>query len=84
VIPFFYVTSSVGIIFGLTAFIVVVIGGFGSMWGAFVGALIIGVVESVTEIALAPSLKQIGSLLIFLLVLYLRPQGLFGKKAERY
>ena len=84
VIPFFYVTSTVGLIFVLTAFIVVVLGGMGSLWGALVGALIIGVVESLTEIFYSPAIKQIGSLVIFLLVLYVRPEGLFVQRPERY
>jgi len=84
IIPFFYVTASVGLVFVLTAFIVVVIGGMGSLWGALVGALVIGVIESLTEIFYSPSVKQIGSLVLFLLVLYLRPEGLFGRKVERY
>lgn len=79
--PSFYVNPRVGNAFVLVAFTVVVLGGMGSIPGAVVGGLIIGVVESLCGLYLGESLGQIGIFAIFILVLLLRPTGLFGAKA---
>jgi branched-chain amino acid transport system permease protein len=76
--PVYYVTPRAGNAFVLVAFTIVVLGGMGSITGALVGALIIGVVESFSGLFLGESLGQIGIFLIFILVLLLRPTGLFG------
>jgi branched-chain amino acid transport system permease protein len=79
--PSFYVNPRVGNAFVLVAFTIVVLGGMGSIPGALVGGLIIGVVESLSGLFLGESLGQIGIFVIFILVLLLRPTGLFGAKA---
>jgi branched-chain amino acid transport system permease protein len=79
--PSFYVTPRVGNAFVLVAFTIVVLGGMGSIPGALVGGLIIGVVESLGGLYLGESLGQIGIFIIFILVLLFRPTGLFGAKA---
>jgi len=79
--PTFYVTPRVGNAFVLVAFTIVVLGGMGSIPGALIGALFIGVVESLGGLYLGESLGQIGIFLIFILVLLFRPTGLFGAKA---
>jgi branched-chain amino acid transport system permease protein len=79
--PTFYVSPRAGNAFVLVAFTIVVLGGMGSVPGALVGALIIGVVESFSGLYLGESLGQIGIFLIFILVLLVRPTGLFGAKA---
>ena len=79
--PSFYVNPRVGNAFVLVAFTVVVLGGMGSIPGAVIGGLIIGVVESLCGLYLGESLGQIGIFAIFILVLLLRPTGLFGAKA---
>jgi len=79
--PSFYVTPRVGNAFVLVAFTIVVLGGMGSIPGALIGGLIIGVVESLGGLYLGESLGQIGIFVIFILVLLLRPTGLFGAKA---
>jgi branched-chain amino acid transport system permease protein len=79
--PFFYVTPRVGGAFVLIAFTVVVLGGMGSLAGALLGGLVIGVVESLTGLFLGESLGQIGIFLLFIAVLLVRPTGLFGAKA---
>jgi branched-chain amino acid transport system permease protein len=79
--PTFYVTPRVGNAFVLVAFTIVVLGGMGSILGALLGGLIIGVVESLCGLYLGESLGQIGIFLIFILVLLVRPTGLFGAKA---
>jgi branched-chain amino acid transport system permease protein len=79
--PTFYVSPRAGNAFVLVAFTIVVLGGMGSVPGALIGALIIGVIESFSGLYLGESLGQIGIFLIFILVLLLRPTGLFGAKA---
>ena len=80
-LPSFYVSPRVGNAFVLVAFTIVVLGGMGSVLGALVGGLFIGVVESLSGLYLGDSLGQIGIFLIFILVLLLRPTGLFGARA---
>ena len=80
-LPSFYVSPRVGNAFVLVAFTIVVLGGMGSVVGALVGGLVIGVVESLSGLFLGESLGQIGIFLIFILVLLVRPTGLFGAKA---
>ena len=79
-LPSFYVNPTVGNGFVLVAFTIVVLGGMGSFLGAWVGGLLIGVVESVGGLFLGDSLGQVGIFLIFIVVLLFRPQGLFGAK----
>ena len=67
--------------FVLVAFTIVVLGGMGSVPGALIGGLLIGVVESLSGLLLGDSLGQIGIFLIFIVVLLVRPTGLFGAKA---
>jgi branched-chain amino acid transport system permease protein len=73
------VFPTVGAYFSLTAFVVVVLGGMGSMAGAFVGGLIIGVVEAFSGFFLAPALKEVVYFLVFVLILVFKPSGLMGK-----
>lgn len=79
--PTFYVNPRVGNAFVLVAFTIVVLGGMGSIPGALLGGLFIGVVESMCGLYLGDSLGQIGIFLIFILILLVRPTGLFGAKA---
>jgi branched-chain amino acid transport system permease protein len=80
-LPSFYVSPRVGNAFVLVAFTIVVLGGMGSVVGALLGGLVIGVVESLSGLFLGESLGQIGIFLIFILVLLVRPTGLFGARA---
>jgi branched-chain amino acid transport system permease protein len=80
-LPAYYVNPQVGSGFVLVAFTVVVLGGMGSFAGALIGGLLIGVVESLCGLVLGESLGQIGIFAIFIAVLLLRPQGLFGARA---
>ena len=79
--PTFYVNPTVGNAFVLVAFTIVVLGGMGSVPGALIGGLVVGVVESLSGLFLGESLGQIGIFLIFIAVLLVRPTGLFGAKA---
>ncbi len=80
-LPAYYVNPQVGSGFVLVAFTIVVLGGMGSFAGALLGGLLIGVVESLSGLYLGESLGQIGIFVIFIAVLLLRPQGLFGARA---
>jgi branched-chain amino acid transport system permease protein len=80
-LPTYYVNPSAGNAFVLIAFTIVVLGGMGSVAGALVGGLFIGVVESLSGLYLGESLGQIGIFVIFILVLLFRPCGLFGERA---
>jgi len=77
--PIYTVFPTGGVYFVLTAFVVVVLGGLGSLPGAFVGGLIIGVVESLGGFFISPQLKEAVYFAIFLGVLLVRPSGLFGQ-----
>ncbi len=80
-LPAYYVNPQVGSGFVLVAFTIVVLGGMGSFAGALVGGLLVGVVESVGGLYFGESLGQVGIFAIFIAVLLLRPQGLFGARA---
>jgi branched-chain amino acid transport system permease protein len=80
-IPTYYVNPHIGNAFVLVAFTIVVLGGMGSVTGALIGGLFVGVVESLCGLYLGESLGQIGILIMFILVLLLRPSGLFGERA---
>ncbi|HEY1310927.1 MAG TPA: branched-chain amino acid ABC transporter permease [Pseudolabrys sp.] len=80
-IPTYYVNPNVGNAFVLIAFTTVVLGGMGSIPGALMGGLFVGVVESLSGLYLGESLGQIGIFVMFILVLLLRPSGLLGERA---
>src|SRR6266508_2101250 len=80
-IPTYYVNPHAGNAFVLIAFTIVVLGGMGSIPGALIGGLFIGVVESLCGLYLWESLGQIRIFLMFILVLLFRPSGLFGERA---
>lgn len=76
---FFYVFPSVGAVFGLLAFVAVSMGGFGSLLGAAVAGVLIGLIESFTGFVFEPAVKTLGIFVIFVAVLWWRPRGLFGR-----
>lgn len=80
--PIYSVSPNVGEQFVLVAFVVVVLGGMGSVTGALVGGLLIGIVETFSGFVIDPQWKQAVYFLIFLIVLVLRPAGLFGKRGS--
>src|SRR6266566_3163003 len=75
---FFYVYPDVGASFALIAYVTVALGGFGSGFGAFAGGIVVGLVEATTALILPPSLKSVGIYAVYLLVVFIRPRGLFG------
>ena len=80
-IPTYYVNPHAGNAFVLIAFTIVVLGGMGSVTGALIGGLFVGVVESLSGLYLGELLGQLGIFAMFILVLLLRPSGLFGERA---
>jgi branched-chain amino acid transport system permease protein len=75
---FFYIYPDVGASFALIAYVVVALGGFGSVFGAFAGGIVVGLVEAMTALIMPPSLKSVGIYAVYLLVVFIRPRGLFG------
>jgi branched-chain amino acid transport system permease protein len=71
---------SLGPAYTLLAFIIVIIGGMGSMAGALVGGVLIGVSEALAGFLFAPSMKSMFSFALLIAVLVLRPQGLLGQR----
>ena len=77
--PFYYTFPSVGGTFVIVAFVVVVLGGMGNIPGAILGALVIGIAESLTSQFLALDLNMLGVFIIFVFVLVFKPAGILGK-----
>jgi len=77
--PIYTLSPSIGGNFILAAFAVVVLGGLGSVAGAYFGGMIVGLVEAFAGFYIDPELKQAIWFLIFLAVLIVRPTGLFGQ-----
>lgn len=75
------VTPGLGPYYTLLAFVIVIVGGLGSMAGALLGGVLIGVSEALAGLLIAPSAKSMVSFGLLILVLLLRPQGLLGKRA---
>jgi branched-chain amino acid transport system permease protein len=75
------VTPSLGPAYTLLAFVIVIVGGLGSMGGALLGGVLIGVSEALAGLFIAPSAKSMFSFGLLILVLLLRPQGLLGKRS---
>ena len=74
------ISPSIGIIWTLKALIVAVLGGTGSILGAFPAGILLGVVEAVSGAFIGSTYREVIGLVIFVLVLILRPQGLFARK----
>jgi branched-chain amino acid transport system permease protein len=73
------VTPSLGPAFTLLAFVIVIVGGLGSMAGALLGGMLIGVSEALAGLLVAPSAKSMFSFGLLIVVLLVRPRGLLGK-----
>ena len=77
---FYYIYPNVGANFQLFGFIAVVMGGFGSIPGAFFGGLIMGLADSFTGVYMNTAFKYVGICVVFLLLVQFKPRGLFGGK----
>lgn len=73
------ISPAIGLSWTLKALVVVVLAGMGSIMGAFIAGLLLGVAEALSVYSLGASYREVVGLVIFLLVLLLRPQGLFGR-----
>ena len=76
---FFYTSPTVGETLAIVAFVTVAFGGFGSVPGALLAGLIIGVIEGLSAFLIGPVYKDVVVYVLFVLVLWTRPQGLMGK-----
>jgi branched-chain amino acid transport system permease protein len=79
--PFYPFQPFVGLSASVVSFNIVIIGGMGSLSGAFLGGLLVAVAESLGAVFLSPSLKDLVSFSLLILILLFRPAGLFGRKA---
>ncbi len=71
-------STSIGVVFTMKALVIVIMGGVGNLLGCLLAGLLLGVVETLVARFIAPGLTLAATFVIFLLVLLLRPQGLFG------
>lgn len=77
--PTYYIFPQVGSAFTLKAFVIVVLGGMGSVVGATLGGIIVGVTESLSAVYVASGLKELVVFVLFLALLLFKPSGLLGK-----
>ena len=77
-VPFYYVNPAMGLNLSIKSFIVVVLGGLGSIPGALLGGLILGVVESVSAMYVPATSSAMFSFMLFIIVMFWRPKGLMG------
>lgn len=81
-VPFNNVFPTVGVLFDIKCFIIVVLGGLGSIGGALLGGIIIGLIESVGPQFMAATWTEAIVYGLFLIVLFVKPSGLFGQKHD--
>jgi len=79
ILPF---QPSGGLSLSVASFNIVIIGGMGSLIGAFIGGLLVSVAESLGAVFVSPSMKELVSFSLLIVILLLRPAGLFGKSAS--
>ena len=77
--PIYTLSPEIGQDFILAAFAVVVLGGLGNVWGAYIGGLIIGMIEALAGFYVDPALKSAIWFAVFVIVLIVRPSGLLGQ-----
>ena len=80
--PTQYTAFHVALPFGISGFVAAIIGGFGNAGGAFVGGLILGVTESLAVAFIASGYKEVVTFTLLLIILLVRPTGLFGSLVE--
>jgi branched-chain amino acid transport system permease protein len=83
VTPTYLAKFDMGASLGTKAFFAAIIGGFNNSRGALLGGLIVGVSENLAAAYISPAYKDAVALVIFMVVILLKPQGLLGKKVER-
>jgi len=75
---FYYIFPQVGFNFGILAYIVVCIGGFGSIYGALIGGILLGLTSSIVGVFIDPAFKYAFIFLMYLLIVFIKPKGLKG------
>jgi branched-chain amino acid transport system permease protein len=78
--PIFYVSKEMGAMLGLKAFCSTIVGGFGSVPGAILGGLFLGVIEVFSSYYISSAYRDAFAFIMLILVLLFRPQGFFGEK----
>ena len=78
--PLYFVFPTVGSLFVLIAFVVVILGGYNSLGGSLAAGLIIGVIEGFSGFFISPHLKEVVYFIMFIFILLFRPTGLFGRR----
>ena len=81
-VPFYNIFPTVGVLFDIKGFIIVVLGGLGSIGGAIIGGMIVGVIESVAPQFMTATWTEAIVYGLFLVVLFVKPSGLFGVKYD--
>ena len=76
---YYYLYPNVGATFQLWGFIAVAMGGFGSITGAFLSGLLMGIADTLTGLYVNTAIKYIGVCVVFLVTVSFRPKGIFGK-----
>lgn len=80
--PFMYVFPTIGSAYTLRSFVIVALGGIGSIPGALIGGVLIGVIESISAQFMPASYSEVVVFIIFILVLTIKPSGIFGKENQ--
>lgn len=81
--PITFVTYDDGVMIGLKGFAAAILGGLGSFWGAIAGGLLLGVLESFSATVLPSGYKDAVAFVVILLILFVKPAGLFGKRTAK-
>jgi branched-chain amino acid transport system permease protein len=81
-VPFYNIFPTVGVLFDIKGFIIVVLGGLGSIGGAILGGIIIGLIESIAPQFMTATWTEAIVYGLFLVVLFVKPSGLFGVKYD--
>ncbi len=81
--PVLSIYPTIGETFQLKCFVIAVLGGMGNLWGALISGLIVGVVESITGYTVGGGWSEFMIYIIFVLILLVKPAGLFGKGNRR-
>jgi branched-chain amino acid transport system permease protein len=81
-VPFYNIFPTVGVLFDIKGFIIVVLGGLGSIGGAILGGIIIGLIESIAPMFITATWAEAIVYGLFLVVLFVKPSGLFGVKYD--
>ena len=77
-VNFYYVFPEVGLNFAILSFVIVALGGFGNIGGAFLAGILVGLVENIGGFFVGPEFKYTLVFILYLIVISLRPKGLFG------